>query len=101
MREGRLALLDTIASGESVAVRARILRIRTMIAHRRFRPLMLHPWACLAFRTLLAVAQAADPPRYVPATAYYILPETTSEESGYFSLSESLDGLIHVGSAKY
>ena len=35
------------------------------------------------------------------ATAHYILPETTSEESGYFSLSESLDGAIHVGTAKY
>lgn len=48
-----------------------------------------------------APAGAADPPRYVPATAHYILPETTSEESGYFSLNESLDGTIHVGSAKY
>ncbi len=48
-----------------------------------------------------AFAGAADPPKYVPASAHYILPETTSEESGYFSLSESLDGTIHVGSAKY
>ncbi len=38
---------------------------------------------------------------YVSATAHYILPETTSEESGYFSLSESLDGAIHIGTAKY
>ena len=44
---------------------------------------------------------AAEPPRYVTATAHYILPETTSEESGYFSLSESRDGAIHIGSAKY
>ena len=44
---------------------------------------------------------AAEPPPYVPARAFHILPETTSEESGYFSLSESLDGAIHVGSAKY
>jgi hypothetical protein len=43
----------------------------------------------------------ADAPPYVPATAFRILPETTSEESGYFSLSESLDGAIHVGTAKY
>lgn len=49
----------------------------------------------------LGFVRAAEPPSYVPATAYYILPETTSEESGYFSLSESLDGRIHVGSAKY
>lgn len=46
-------------------------------------------------------ALAADPPPYVPATAYHILPHTTSEESGYFSLSDSQDGKIHVGTAKY
>ncbi|MDB6173876.1 MAG: hypothetical protein JWL59_3187 [Chthoniobacteraceae bacterium] len=43
----------------------------------------------------------AEAPVYVPATAFYIMPETTSEESGYFSLSESLDGAIHIGTAKY
>jgi hypothetical protein len=46
-------------------------------------------------------ARLCAEPAYVPATAHYILPETTSEESGYFSLSESLDGVIHVGTAKY
>ena len=52
--------------------------------------------------SLLALpAVAAEPPRYVPATATAILAETTSEQSGYFSLSESLDGKIHVGTAKY
>lgn len=50
---------------------------------------------------VLSFARAAEPPPYVPATAYYIMPETTSEESGYFSLNESLEGRIHVGSAKY
>ena len=49
----------------------------------------------------LCLAVRADAPPYVMATAHYILPETTSEESGYFSLSESLDGAIHVGTAKY
>ena len=53
-----------------------------------------------------AVAQspwlrAATPPKYVPAKAYHVLPETTSEESGYFSLCEGLDGRIYVGTAKY
>ncbi|MGI8604226.1 MAG: hypothetical protein ACR2OZ_14715 [Verrucomicrobiales bacterium] len=48
----------------------------------------------------VGVVIAADPPHYVPATAHRILPETTSEESGYFSLSESRR-LIHVGTAKY
>src|SRR5687767_12635455 len=41
------------------------------------------------------------PPRYVSATAFHILPETTSEESGYFSLCEGLDGNVYVGTAKY
>jgi hypothetical protein len=50
---------------------------------------------------LAATVAHADPPVYVLATAQYILRDTTSEESGYFSLSESLDGAIHVGTAKY
>jgi hypothetical protein len=55
-----------------------------------------------AFLALAAsTAFAADPPRYVNAKAFYILPETTSEESGYFSLSEALNGMVHVGCAKY
>jgi hypothetical protein len=49
-------------------------------------------WArMLALLTLANSAFAeSEPPRYVPAIAHHILPETTSEESGYFSLSESL-----------
>src|SRR5437762_11849173 len=49
-------------------------------------------------------APAADPPaapKYLWATAYYIPPETTTEESGYFSLCEGKDGKIYVGSAAY
>lgn len=46
-------------------------------------------------------ATAAPPFAYVPATAYHVLPETTSEESGYFSLNEGLDGKVYVGTAKY
>ena len=73
-----------------------------MNAPRRFPPAyFLHFVFSLATLTLLSVARAAEPPPYVPATAIYILPETTSEESGYFSLSESLDGRIHIGCAKY
>ena len=48
-----------------------------------------------------APATAKAPFPYVQATAYHILPETTSEESGYFSLCEGLDGKIYVGTAKY
>jgi hypothetical protein len=54
--------------------------------------------------------QAADPPaaktppaslKYVWATAYHIPPETTTEESGYFSLCEGKDGKVYIGSAAY
>ena len=63
---------------------------------------MKHPRLFLALFSLVAAAAAhADPPPYIAASAHYILPETTSEQSGYFSLSESLDGAVHVGTAKY
>jgi hypothetical protein len=69
--------------------------------------------ATLAFLLLAGIGQAAIstnsrpavPPAapfpYVWATAYHVLPETTSEESGYFSLCEGLDRRIYVGTAKY
>jgi hypothetical protein len=54
---------------------------------------------------------AAEPPApskrspapfiYAWATAYHIPPETTTEESGYFSLCEGNDGKIYVGAAAY
>src|SRR5688500_10079500 len=53
-------------------------------------------WLCLP-----ASADTPSPFRYVQAQALPILPGTHSEQSGYFSLSESLDGAIHVGTAKY
>jgi hypothetical protein len=39
--------------------------------------------------------------KYLPAKAYYIPPETTTEESGYFSLCEGKNGKIYIGSAAY
>ncbi len=59
------------------------------------------------FLLSLAAASAAGegdrtPPfAYLPAEAAHILPETTSEESGYFSLCEGHDGRIYVGTARY
>jgi len=38
---------------------------------------------------------------YVQAKAFHIPPETTTEESGYFSLCEGLNGKIYVGTAAY
>src|SRR5260370_946578 len=59
-----------------------------------------------ALTVLVAVgtgaAQPAKPPfPYVGAKAYHIPPETTTEESGYFSLCEGKDGRISVGGAAY
>jgi hypothetical protein len=49
-------------------------------------------------------APAAKPPatlKYLEAKAYHIPPETTTEESGYFSLCEGKNGRIYIGSAAY
>ena len=64
---------------------------------------------CLAAAFSLAVAhpQAAPtsaskaPFRYVKAKAFHIPPETTTEESGYFSLCEGHNGKIYIGAAAY
>ncbi len=39
--------------------------------------------------------------KYVWAKAYHILPETTTEESGYFALCEGKNGKIYIGTAAY
>ena len=49
-------------------------------------------------------AATSKPPaalKYLWAKAYHIPPETTTEESGYFSLCEGKNGRIYVGSAAY
>lgn len=48
-----------------------------------------------------AAPQQKAPFSYVKATAYHIPPETTTEESGYFSLCEGHNGKIYVGTAAY
>jgi hypothetical protein len=59
---------------------------------------------CLALTT--GVGRAAEPAtkapfKYVWAKAFHIPPETTTEESGYFSLCEGRNGKIYVGTAAY
>lgn len=44
---------------------------------------------------------AKAPFPYVQAKAYHIPPETTTEESGYFSLCEGRNGKIYVGTSAY
>jgi hypothetical protein len=49
-------------------------------------------------------AAARQPPvslKYLWAKAYQIPPETTTEESGYFSLCEGKNGRIYIGTAAY
>jgi hypothetical protein len=58
-----------------------------------------------------AAAKPATPPKpqepakapfpYVWAMAYHVDPSTTTDESGYFSLNEGIDGTIYVGTAAY
>lgn len=45
--------------------------------------------------------ETAAPFSYVQAKAFHILPETTTEESGYFSLCEGRNGKIYIGTAAY
>src|SRR5437879_56494 len=60
------------------------------------------PLLLLAAAPALAQTTPNTPPfRYVYATAYHILPETHSDESGYFSLNEGKNGKVYVGTAKY
>jgi hypothetical protein len=54
-----------------------------------------------AIPAVTTAATNTPPFRYVPATAYHILPETTSDESGYFALCEGRNGKIYVGTAQY
>jgi hypothetical protein len=59
--------------------------------------LMLNPRGVLG----AALQQAKAPFPYVQAKAYHIPPETTTEESGYFSLCEGRNGKIYVGTSAY
>ena len=55
----------------------------------------------LAFLVSLLSGTAAAPFPFVTTKAFHIPPETTTEESGYFSLCEGLNGKIYVGTAAY
>jgi len=58
--------------------------------------LLLSASACMA-----QMPPPQPPFKYVKAKAYHIPPETTTEESGYFSLCEGKDGKIYIGTAAY
>ena len=71
----------------------RLLQATTLAA------LLTSLWAAEALSAEPPAATAPFP--YVSAKAFHIPPETTTEESGYFSLCEGLNGKIYVGSAAY
>ncbi len=59
----------------------------------------------MSILAVLLLVQAKEPAKapfpYVWATAYHILPETHTDESGYFSLCEGKNGKVYVGTAAY
>src|SRR5262245_16640000 len=70
----------------------------------------LRQLTCLIALLIPVFALADDKPaakqrpaslNYLPAKAYHIPPETTTEESGYFSLCEGKNGRIYIGCAAY
>src|SRR4051794_21337570 len=63
--------------------------------------LLLAPPAAWAAEPTPAGGQPPPSLKYLWAKAYHIPPETTTEESGYFSLCEGKDGRIYVGCAAY
>jgi hypothetical protein len=58
-------------------------------------------WMILVGAGVAVGGEAEAPFEYVWGEAYHILPRTTSQESGYFSLCEGKNGKIYVGTAKY
>lgn len=65
--------------------------------------LMLNGGAALGQKTddTSSPPKVPSPVPYLWATAYHIPPETTTEESGYFSLCEGKNGKIYLGTAAY
>jgi sugar lactone lactonase YvrE len=55
---------------------------------------------CL-FAFVVPTACSADEQAWLWTTAYAVPEETTSEQSGYFSLIEGNDGKLYIGAAKY
>src|ERR1043166_257420 len=55
----------------------------------------------IAFAQSTPTNQPPPSLKYLWAKAYHIPPETTTEESGYFSLCEGKNGRIYVGCAAY
>jgi len=63
--------------------------------------MFLSALAVMFFTQAKDPAPAKPPFTIVWASAYHILPETHTDESGYFSLNEGKNGKIYVGTAAY
>jgi sugar lactone lactonase YvrE len=57
--------------------------------------------ACLLLATSLSPAAEPLEQKWLWSTAHRIPKETTSEESGYFSIIEGTNGRLYIGTAKY
>lgn len=57
--------------------------------------------AAIILVLLLNAGYAVAQLKILPVKAYYIIPETHSDESGYFSLCEGKNGKIYIGTANY
>src|SRR5262249_13955500 len=98
----RIACLGVIARP-----RRRPMREETDNGHDLSRRALLKGALATAAGLAARAAPAAAPPRpaapfpYVRAQAFHVPPETTTEESGYFSLCEGRNGKIYIGTAAY
>lgn len=63
--------------------------------------LLLSPFMSIAVEPAKTLTEKPASLKYLPTQAYHIPPETTIEESGYFSLCEGKNGKIYVGTAGY
>src|SRR5581483_3297072 len=75
--------------------------MRTSLSRRDLLQGALATAGALVLRPGPLAAQPRAPFPYVRAKAFHIPPETTTEESGYFSLCEGRNGKIYVGTAAY
>jgi len=63
--------------------------------------LLFMPVTSMAADQSAATTQPPASLRYLWAKAYHVPPETTTEESSYFSLCEGKNGKIYIGTAAY
>jgi sugar lactone lactonase YvrE len=57
--------------------------------------------SCFVLAGSIAVSGAAEKASWLWTTAYRVPPDTTNQESGYFSIIEGADRRLYIGTAKY